>query len=147
MDAGYCGRCSSSCKTDIRQPSFEVMPRISVLFGVTVDCLLCRGQALSGHLCPQRPGGPGGLRYDGNPETTISLFERKVVDFMRQSKICNDYVMVTSKGSLCASPSVLGMFRELPHQRVRLVRNDILFLTCFFSSNAVLIGAAFSLFW
>lgn len=43
MDAGYCGRCSSSCKTDIRQPSFEVMPRICVLFGVTVDCLLCRG--------------------------------------------------------------------------------------------------------
>ena len=42
MDAGYCCRCSSSCKTDIRQPSFEVMPRISVLFGVTVDCLLCR---------------------------------------------------------------------------------------------------------
>ena len=42
VDAGYCGRCSSSCKTDIRQPSFEVMPRISVLFGVTVDCLLCR---------------------------------------------------------------------------------------------------------
>lgn len=42
MDAGYCGRCSSSCKTDIRQPSFEVMPRIPVLFGVTVDCLLCR---------------------------------------------------------------------------------------------------------
>ena len=69
----------SSYETDIRLPSFEVMPRISVLFGVTVDCLLCRGQALSGHLCPQRPGGPGGLRYDGNPETTISLFERKVV--------------------------------------------------------------------
>ena len=43
VDTGYCGRCSSSCKTDIRQPSFEVMPRISVLFGVTVDCLLCRG--------------------------------------------------------------------------------------------------------
>ena len=43
VDAGYCGRCSSSYKTDIRQPSFEVMPRISVLFGVTVDCLLCRG--------------------------------------------------------------------------------------------------------
>lgn len=42
MDAGYCGRCSSSCKTDIRQPSFEVMPRISVLFGVTVNYLLCR---------------------------------------------------------------------------------------------------------
>lgn len=32
----------SSCKIDIRQPSFEVMPRICVLFGVTVDCLLCR---------------------------------------------------------------------------------------------------------
>ena len=79
VDAGYCGRCSSSCKTDIRQPSFEVMPRISVLFGVTVDCLLCRGQALSGHLRPQRPGGRGGLRYDGNSETTISPFERKVV--------------------------------------------------------------------
>lgn len=79
VDAGYCGRCSSSCKTDIRLPSFKVMPRISVLFGVTVDCLLCRGQALSGHLRPQRPGGPGGLRYDGNSETTISPFERKVV--------------------------------------------------------------------
>ena len=33
----------SSYETDIRLPSFEVMPRISVLFGVTVDCLLCRG--------------------------------------------------------------------------------------------------------
>lgn len=43
VDAGYCSRCSSSCKTDIHQPSFEVMPRICVLFGVTVDCLLCRG--------------------------------------------------------------------------------------------------------
>lgn len=32
----------SSYETDIRQPSFEVMPRIPVLFGVTVDCLLCR---------------------------------------------------------------------------------------------------------
>lgn len=42
MDAGYCGRCSSSCKTDIRQPSFEVMPRIADLFGVTVDYLLCQ---------------------------------------------------------------------------------------------------------
>ena len=42
VDAGYCGRCSSSCKTDIRQPSFEVMPRIADLFGVTVDYLLCR---------------------------------------------------------------------------------------------------------
>ena len=42
MDAGYCGRCNSSCKTDIRQPSFEVMPRIADLFGVTVDYLLCR---------------------------------------------------------------------------------------------------------
>lgn len=43
VDAGYCGRCSSSCKTDIRQPSFEVMPHIADLFGVTVDYLLCRG--------------------------------------------------------------------------------------------------------
>ena len=42
VDAGYCGRCSSSCKTDIRQPSFEVMPRIADLFGVTVDYLLCQ---------------------------------------------------------------------------------------------------------
>lgn len=42
VDAGYCGRCSSSCKTDIRQPSFEVMLRIADLFGVTVDYLLCR---------------------------------------------------------------------------------------------------------
>lgn len=42
MDAGYCGRCSSSYKTDIRLPSFEVMLRIADLFGVTVDYLLCR---------------------------------------------------------------------------------------------------------
>ena len=77
VDAGYCGRCSSSCKTDIRQPSFEVMPRIPVLFGVTVDCLLCRGQALSGHLCPQRPGGPGGLRYDGNSEKEKRILRLK----------------------------------------------------------------------
>mgnify|MGYP004685449777 CR=1 FL=1 len=40
-----------------------------------------------------------------------------------------------------------GNPRRGPHQRVRLVRNDILFVTCIFSSNAVLIGAAFSLFW
>ena len=42
MDAGYCGRCSSSYKIDIRQPFFEVMLRIADLFGVTVDYLLCR---------------------------------------------------------------------------------------------------------
>ena len=32
----------SSCETDIRLPSFEVMVRIADLFGVTVDYLLCR---------------------------------------------------------------------------------------------------------
>lgn len=42
VDAGYCGRCSSSYETNIRLPSFEVMLRIADLFGVTVDYLLCR---------------------------------------------------------------------------------------------------------
>ena len=32
----------SSYETDIRLPSFEVMVRLSDLFGVTVDYLLCR---------------------------------------------------------------------------------------------------------